>query len=157
MFATANSQTGEERIISFFLIANSQHSSEHCYKTSRAPFATVTKKKQTIFAKVCEQNTSEMWPRKTRVEGRSGKERREGEKIEMLISHCAEGGNYVLMRSRLAKSSGKRDTRPDRRTRKRISRFSLFSSRLPTNQRTKQPTLLGSHYVLRVLLHNVIR
>jgi len=51
MFATANSQTGEERITSFFLIANSQHSSEHCYKTSRAPFATVKKKKTNHFRK----------------------------------------------------------------------------------------------------------
>lgn len=54
-----------------------------------------------------------------------------GEKFEMLISHRVEGGNYVLMRSRLAKSPGKRDTRPDLRTR-RVSRLSLSSSHLPS-------------------------
>jgi len=48
------------------------------------------------------------------------------EKIEMLISHRVDGGNYVLMRSRLAKSPGKRDTRPDLRTRNGVP--SLFLS-----------------------------
>lgn len=48
---------GEERATSFFLIADSRHSSEHCYETSRAPFAAAAKKKkkkkrkQTVFSR----------------------------------------------------------------------------------------------------------
>lgn len=154
MLATANSQAVERKEPPRFSSLQT-HSIRASIVTrrSRAPFATVTKKKeQTVFANVCEQSTSEMWPRRTRLEERSGEERREGEKIEMLISHCVEGGNYVLMRSRLAKSPGKRDTRPDHRTRKRVSRFSLFFSL--TNQ---PPWVLTIYARVRVFLHNVIR
>lgn len=75
--------------------------------------------------------------------------RREGEKIEMLISHRADGGNYVLMRSRLVKSPGKRDTRPDLRTRNGVP--SLFLS--PLSSCNPLPHTMSVCYALRVYIY----
>jgi len=49
--------------------------------------------------------------------GGEERERKEKEYRDANLPSRPEGGNYVLMRSRLAKSPGKRDTRPDLRTR----------------------------------------
>lgn len=64
-----------------------------------------------------------------------------------LPSRRCDGGNYVLMRSRLAKSPGKRDTRPDLRTRNGVPSLSF-----PPPLIFQPPVTYGARVFVRVRL-----
>lgn len=145
----------EERPTSFFLIADSRHSSEHCYETGRASFAAAAKKKKKetdrffyelrLQAKH-ERDATEKDARRGTERGREGKGR--GRKIRDANLPSRRRGQLCANAIPFSQVTRKTGHPPRSPYKKSIPSLSLSSSHLLTpcfSLRVRVRALLHTH------------